>query len=71
MTAIREFVKINNHEIHMKLPKEFNYDEVEVTIIPKSESNYELWSEEELQNIGKIGFQSTMLEDDDEDYSKW
>lgn len=71
MTAIREFVKINNHEIHMKLPEDFNYDEVEVIIMPKPNNNYELWSEQEIQNIGKIGFESTIFEDDDEDYSKW
>lgn len=66
MTAIREFVKITNHEIHVKLPKDFNYDEVEVIIMPKPENGYALWSEEELKNIGNIGLESSMFEDDDE-----
>ena len=33
--------------------------------------NWDYWSEEELNSIGKIGFLSTSFEDDDEDYSQW
>ena len=32
---------------------------------------YELWSEDELLQIGKIGFDSRSFVDDGEDYSKW
>ena len=33
--------------------------------------NHNEWSEEELTNIGKIGFHSKSFVDDTEDYSKW
>ena len=33
--------------------------------------DYEPWSEEELLQIGKIGFNSKSFIDDGEDYSKW
>ena len=32
---------------------------------------YEPWSEDELLQIGKIGFDSRSFVDDGEDYSKW
>ncbi len=34
-------------------------------------SYFEDWTEEELSNIGKIGFVSDSFVDDSEDYSKW
>jgi len=71
MTAIREFLKVKNHKIEINLPKDFNYDEVEVVIIPKTEDNFEYWSDEELAHIGKIGLHSSMFENDEEDYSQW
>lgn len=71
MTAIREFIKVKNHKLEIDLPADFNYDEVEVVIMPKSQNNYDLWSENELENIGKIGFDSSAFEEDDEDYTKW
>ena len=37
----------------------------------KKEDEYEFWSEEEIEKIGKIGFVSSSFEDDEEDYSKW
>jgi len=36
MTAIREFLKVKNHELHMKLPEDFDYEEVEVIVMPKN-----------------------------------
>jgi len=33
--------------------------------------NWDYWSEEEIDKIGKIGFVSNSFESDDEDYSKW
>ena len=33
--------------------------------------DYEPWSEDELLQIGKIGFDSKSFVDDGEDYSKW
>ena len=35
MTAIREFIKVKDHKITIDLPKDFNYKEVEVVILPK------------------------------------
>jgi|LakMenEpi03Aug12_release.lakeMendotaPanAssembly.Ray.scaffolds.fasta_scaffold716586_1 hypothetical protein len=71
MTAIREFIKVKNHQVTINLPNDFNYEEVEVIVMPhnKQETNY--WSNEELYNIGKIGLHSKSFESDDEDYSKW
>jgi hypothetical protein len=69
MIAIREFVKIKNHRINLLLPKYFNYDEVEVIVLPKTEFDY--WNDEEIAQIGKIGQMSQSFEEDGEDYSKW
>ena len=35
MIALREFVKVENHQLHIQLPNDFNYEEVEVVILPK------------------------------------
>ncbi len=72
MTAIREFVKVENHELNIKLPDEFDYEEVEVIIMPRAiHEDFIPWSEKELSSIGKIGMHSSLFEEDDEDYSKW
>ena len=71
MTALREFIKVKNHEVNIQLPNDFDYEEVEVIIMPKKEDDYEFWSDEEIDSIGKIGFVSSSFEDDNEDYSKW
>jgi len=39
MTAIREFVTVNNHMLSIKLPDYFNNKEVEVVIMPKIEND--------------------------------
>ncbi len=72
--SIFDSVYLNNDEVivHRK-------DKENVVIIPfeqynymkKREMNYELWNQEEISNIGKIGFNSKSFVDDDEDYSKW
>ena len=36
MEAIRQIVKVKNHKISITLPDNFNADEVEVIILPKS-----------------------------------
>jgi hypothetical protein len=36
MEAIRQIVKVKNHKISITLPDDFNADEVEVIILPKS-----------------------------------
>ena len=40
MEAIRQFVKVKNHQLNITLPEDFNAEEVEVIIFAKSE--YEL-----------------------------
>ncbi|MEF3191327.1 MAG: hypothetical protein K6347_02070 [Campylobacterales bacterium] len=35
MTVIREFVKVHNHQLSITLPADFDYDEVEVVILPR------------------------------------
>jgi len=39
MTAIREFVKVDNHTLTIKLPDYFDYKEVEVVIMPRIDSD--------------------------------
>jgi len=36
MIAIREYATVKDHQIHINLPDEFGYDEVEVIIMPRS-----------------------------------
>ncbi len=36
MTAIRKFVNVENSQLHITLPSEFNNKEVEVVILPKN-----------------------------------
>jgi hypothetical protein len=38
MTAIREFAKVDNHMLNIKLPDYFDYKEVEVVIMPRIDS---------------------------------
>ena len=35
MTAIREFAKVNNGMLNIKLPEYFDYEDVEVVIMPR------------------------------------
>ena len=67
MTALREFVKVKNHEVNIQLPNDFDHEEVEVIVIPKKEDDYEFWSDEEIDSIGKIGFVSSSFEDDEDE----
>lgn len=71
MTAIREFIKVKNRRIVLDLPEDFNYENVEIVIMPAKEEDWEYWSEKEIGEVGKIGLISSSFEDDDEDYSKW
>ena len=41
MEAIRQFVTVKNHQINITLPDDFNAEEVEVIILPRSNS-YEI-----------------------------
>jgi len=55
----------------MQLPQGFDYTDVEVIVIPRDNDMIMTWSEEELTNIGKMGFNSKSFVDDEEDYTKW
>ena len=41
MEAIRQTVKVKNHKINIRLPDDFNADEVDVIILSSS-TNYEI-----------------------------
>jgi len=42
MEAIRQFVKVKNHQINITLPENFTADEVEVIILAKNENDFQL-----------------------------
>jgi hypothetical protein len=75
MTAIREFLKVKDHKLQIDLPEDFDYENVEVVIMPIKEESYDwdYWKDEEIKNFGKhsYGLSSNDFEDDEEDYSKW
>ena len=49
MTAIREFAKVNNHMLNIKLPNYFDYKEVEVVIMPRIDSDDLSYLNEEIE----------------------
>ena len=49
MTAIREFAKVNNHILNIKLPDYFDYTDVEVVIMPRIDSNDLSYLNEEIE----------------------
>jgi hypothetical protein len=48
MEAIRQFVKVKNHQVTLTLPDDFIADEVEVIILAKNDSDFHL-SESQLK----------------------
>jgi hypothetical protein len=73
MIALRELVTVHNHQLHIQLPHDFNFRDVEVLIMPRSPAvEPELATEfSSIQSIGKMGMHSQSFIDDDEDYSQW
>lgn len=72
--TLRQFAKVYNGQIHLTLPDEFNYDEVEVIIMPRPKQiafEETSWDASDLRTAGKIGQSSTVFPEDDEDYSRW
>jgi hypothetical protein len=50
MEAIRQFVKVKNHQVNITLPADFIADEVEVIILPKSnEYSIPQWQIDEVR----------------------
>lgn len=75
MLAIKELVKVKNHQVVLNLPDSFDEDEeVEVIILSKrnaDEMQWDFWRADELAHIGKLGLHSQSFVEDDEDYSTW
>ena len=71
MIAIREFAVIKDNKLIIDLPNDFNYEKVEVIILPLDEKKYDFWNEKDLEEIEKIGLISSSFEEDNEDYSTW
>ncbi len=42
MEPIRQIVKVVNHRIEITLPENFNFDEVEITILPTKNKQYKM-----------------------------
>jgi hypothetical protein len=42
MEAIRQFVKVKNHQVNITLPEDFIADEVEVIILAKNDIDFQL-----------------------------
>jgi len=67
-------LKINDkiYDHIMYFLNNLNHNDVEiVNAIPELELNYETWSQDEINNIGKMGLHSKSFVEDSEDYSKW
>uniref|UniRef100_UPI00404B9B9A hypothetical protein n=1 Tax=Flavobacterium sp. TaxID=239 RepID=UPI00404B9B9A len=54
MEAIRQFVKVKNHQVNITLPDEFNAEEVEVIIL-KNSKEYQIpqWQIDEVRERTK------------------
>jgi len=42
MTAIKRYAKIKNNQLNIQIPKDFDYEEVEVIILPKIENELDI-----------------------------
>lgn len=69
MIAIREYARVIDHQLHLNLPKDFNFEEVEVIVMPRPAVLPDV-DGASLAEIGKIGFHSRSFVADDEDYSQ-
>lgn len=71
--SVKQYAKVINGQIHLKLPEGFECEEVEVIIMPRDERRDSLhtWERAELYDVGKIGQSILSFPDDDEDYSEW
>ncbi len=51
MEAIRQVVKVKNHQVNITLPEDFNAEEVEIIIFAKSENEYAIpqWQIDEVR----------------------
>jgi|SaaInl8_200m_RNA_FD_contig_51_1723124_length_833_multi_2_in_0_out_0_1 hypothetical protein len=72
--TVRQFAKVSNRNLQLTLPEDFDYEDVEVIVIPivKKEENIYIfsWKDTDISNMGKIGLLSASFPEDSEDYSK-
>ncbi|TDE42319.1 hypothetical protein E0I26_14310 [Flavobacterium rhamnosiphilum] len=71
MEAIRQIVKVKNHKINITLPDDFNADEVEVIILPKS-NNVEIpqWQMDQVRERTEKYLKNPSSAQDIEDFLK-
>ena len=71
--TVRQVVKIHNRQLRLMLPEGFDYDEVEVIVMPalKPNDHISFWKSSDIDMAGKIGQSSASFPEDDEDYSTW
>jgi hypothetical protein len=72
MKAIRQFVKVKNHQINITLPESFTADEVEVIILAKNENDYTIsqWQIDEVRQRTIEYFKKPSIALDFEDVMK-
>jgi len=76
MHSVKLNIEDNIYHHVMFLLKSLNPKDIEIIndksiAVDMKKINYENWTQEEISNIGKIGFCSKSFVDDEEDYSKW
>ncbi len=66
-------IQDNIYEHIMYLLKSLNPKDIEIidSKLLEIDSNFDVWTKDEINNIGKIGFNSKSFVEDSEDYSKW
>ncbi len=69
---LREIIKPTTENYILHIPKEYINKRIEILVLPIEDefenNHYQLWSSNELEMIGKIGFSSKSFIEDDEDY---
>ena len=73
MHTITLNIQDNIYEHIMYLLKSLNPKDIEIidSKLLEIDSNFDVWTKDEINNIGKIGFNSKSFVEDSEDYSKW
>jgi len=65
-------IQDNSYDHIMYLLNSLNHSDFEiVNASAELELNYETWSQDEINNTGKMGLHSKSFAADSEDYSKW
>jgi len=66
-------IEIKKLLFDITLPEGFDFEEVEVIVMPVSrpEAQISFWESTDIDMAGKIGQSSASFPEDDEDYSEW